>query len=78
VEDNLVYRKGNYWADPSVEQAASYMRWCYEHRAEAAALGAIGQAEVEKNLSVEAAGQRMLDRLSDCAVRCRLSVTVEK
>ena len=78
VEDNAAYRKGNHWADPSVEQAASYMRWCYEHRVEAAALGAIGQAEVRKNLSVEAAGQRMLDRLSDCAVRSRLSGTVAK
>jgi len=78
AQDNRVYRKGNHWADPSVEQAASYMRWCYAHRAEAAALGSIGQAEVEKNLSVETAGQRMLDRLSDCAVHSRVSGAVTK
>jgi glycosyltransferase involved in cell wall biosynthesis len=63
VEDNPVYAKGYCWADPSIEHAASHMRWCYEHRAEGAALGAIARAETGKQLSLEASGQRILELL---------------
>jgi glycosyltransferase involved in cell wall biosynthesis len=62
--DNPIYKRRNHWADPSVQHAASQMRYCFDHRAEAAALGEKGRAEVEQKLSLKAAGQRMAERLA--------------
>jgi hypothetical protein len=44
------------------------MRYCFDHRAEAAALGEKGRAEVELKLSLKAAGQRMAEHLAKVAV----------
>jgi glycosyltransferase involved in cell wall biosynthesis len=63
TEDLPFYRKGCVWADPDIEQAAAHMRWVYEHRAEARALGERGRAEASQILSLDAAGQRMRRRL---------------
>lgn len=63
TESHGNYTKGNFWADPSIDQAASYMRQVFENRAAAAALGARAQMEMVKTLSLQAAGQRMLDRI---------------
>jgi hypothetical protein len=52
---------GFFWAEPSIKQAAAYVRDVYEHRDEACALR--GQAKTQSLLSLEAAGQRMRDRL---------------
>jgi glycosyltransferase involved in cell wall biosynthesis len=78
IDDNPVYAKGNRWAEPSIEHAASCLRWCYDHPAEAAALGAIGQAEARDKFSLEAAGRRMAARLADCAARAHSTRPVAK
>ena len=65
--DNPIYKQGNHWADPSVEHAAAHMRYCFDHRAEAAALGAKGCDEVKEKLSLKAAGERMAAQLADVA-----------
>ena len=62
-EDRPIYTRGNFWAEPSIEQAAAYMRGVYEHRDEARARALRGQAETQSLLSLEAAGQRMRARL---------------
>ena len=62
-EDRPIYTRGNFWAEPSVEQAASFMREVYEHPEEARARAVRGQAETKSLLSLEAAGQRMRARL---------------
>ena len=62
-EDRPIYTRGNFWAEPSIKQAASYMRDVYEHRDEALARALRGQAETQSLLSLEAAGQRMRLRL---------------
>jgi glycosyltransferase involved in cell wall biosynthesis len=62
-EDRPIYTRGNFWAEPSIEQAAAYMREVYEHRDEARARALRGQAETRSLLSLEAAGQRMRARL---------------
>ena len=33
------YEAGAHWADPDIQQASELMRWVFEHREEAAALG---------------------------------------
>ena len=63
--DNPIYKGGNHWADPSIEQAAAFMRQCYEDPASASALAAIGQAEAKEKLSLKAAGRRMAEQLAD-------------
>jgi glycosyltransferase involved in cell wall biosynthesis len=62
-EDRPIYTRGNFWAEPSIKQAAAYMRDVYEHRDEACARALRGQAETQSLLSLEAAGQRMRARL---------------
>jgi glycosyltransferase involved in cell wall biosynthesis len=64
ADDNPIYKEGNHWAEPSIEHAASLMRQCYDDPAKAAALGAVGQAEVKQKLSLKAAGQRMAEQLA--------------
>ena len=58
------YPAGSRWAEPSIKQAAERMRWVYEHRVEAAALGHKAQAELTALLSPKAAGARMAERLA--------------
>jgi glycosyltransferase involved in cell wall biosynthesis len=65
--DNPIYKQGNHWAEPSVAHAAAQMRYCFDHRAEAAALGAKGREEAEEKLSLKAAGERMAAELADVA-----------
>ena len=58
-----LYRSGSVWAEPSEEDAAKKIRWVFEHRAEAAALGRRAQAELRETLSLTGAGERMAARL---------------
>jgi hypothetical protein len=66
-EDRPIYTRGNMWAEPSIEQAAAYMREVYEHRDEARARAERSQAETQSLLSLEAAGKRMRARLDQIA-----------
>src|SRR5208337_5015319 len=59
------YKKGYIWADPSLAEAARWMRWVYEHPREAQALGAKAQQHVRRVLSPEAAAQRMAQRFEE-------------
>jgi glycosyltransferase involved in cell wall biosynthesis len=66
ITQNLpFYRKGCLWAEPSIEQAASWMRWAFDHRDEARELGAKAKVEVTERLSLQAAGERMAQRLHE-------------
>ena len=63
LEDMPTYKKGNRWAEPSLEHAVAHLRYCHENRTAAAALGAVGQAEIREKFSLEAMGRRMVARL---------------
>ncbi len=63
TQDLPVYPRGSVWAEPSLEQAAGWMRWVYEHPDEARALGARAKLQTGLILSPEAAGERMRKRL---------------
>ena len=58
------YEVGMEWAEPSEEHAARLMRRLYEDREFAAMLGARGKADVERTMSLAAAGRRMAERLA--------------
>jgi glycosyltransferase involved in cell wall biosynthesis len=62
-----IYPKGYVWAEPSIDHAASYMRRVYDNREWGRAMAARAQVEMQSALSLEAAGQRMLKRLSEIA-----------
>ena len=64
-EDRPIYTRGNFWAEPSAEQAASYMREVYERPDHARERAARAQPETEKLLSLDAAGERMRKRLHE-------------
>jgi hypothetical protein len=65
ASDNPIYKAGNRWAEPSIEHAASQMRYCFENRAAAAELGAKARDEVKQKLSLKAAGLRMTEQLAN-------------
>lgn len=62
-EDGPIYKRGNQWADPSVDHAAACMRRVFDHREEAAEIGQRGQDDAVKQLAPKAAGERMKARL---------------
>jgi glycosyltransferase involved in cell wall biosynthesis len=63
TEERPLYTKGNFWAEPSVDDAARYMRHVYEHRRAVTERAIAVQPEIQRLLSLEAAGHRMLSRL---------------
>jgi glycosyltransferase involved in cell wall biosynthesis len=67
LKSGPIYLKGSYWAEPSEEQAAAYMRQVFEKRARGAAIGTRAQAELREKLSLKSAGDRMVARLREIA-----------
>lgn len=63
TEDRPIYTLGNFWAEPSIEQASRYMREIYEDQDVARARALRTQAETQSLLSLESAGNRMRSRL---------------
>lgn len=61
--DDLPYPKGCEWADPSVEHAASHLRWVLDNRDEAAALGGRAARHIREVMSPAAAAKRVGERL---------------
>jgi GT2 family glycosyltransferase/glycosyltransferase involved in cell wall biosynthesis len=57
------YERGFRWGEPSIEHAVRHLRWVYEHRDDARALGERARQDVEQRLSFEAAGRRIAERL---------------
>lgn len=53
------------WAEPSVEHAAQLMRRVYENQAWARELGQRAKLSAEANLSLEVAGQKIVNRLEE-------------
>ncbi len=66
-ESGPIYKAGNRWAEPSVEQAAACMRQLFDDRAAAQSLAKRGRADAERLLSPAAAGARMKARLDEIA-----------
>ena len=59
------YDEASRWAEPSLDHAAQLMRRLYTDRAYAAELGARGQADAQRRLSLAQAGQAMVARLKE-------------
>jgi len=57
------YARGQLWADPDIEQAASHMQRVYGDADFAAALGRRAQQDVQRDLSYERVGERIRRRL---------------
>jgi glycosyltransferase involved in cell wall biosynthesis len=67
TEDRPIYTRGNFWAEPSVDQAAAYMRNVYELSDDARARAERAQPDIQRLLSLESAGERMRRRLEEIA-----------
>ena len=62
-EDYGPYMKGSHWADPDVEQAATYMRWIVAHPWQAQRLGRRAAATIQRSFSPHAVGLRIKHHL---------------
>ncbi len=51
------YRKGNWWAEPDVEEAAEFMRMIFEDKAEAKVIGYNGENYIKKFFNAAAVGK---------------------
>ena len=67
VEDRPIYTRGNFWAEPCVDQAAAFMRDVYENRDAARARAQQVQPDIQQLLSLDSAGHRMRLRLDKIA-----------
>ena len=70
-EDRPIYTRGNFWAEPSNEQAAAYLRQVYADLDDARARAQRVRPEIQRLLSLESAGQRMRARLEQIATNRR-------
>ena len=64
-EDSGPYERGTRWAEPNVEHAANLMRWVYEHRAEAEALGARAAADIRRTLDPNTTAAEISQRVRE-------------
>jgi glycosyltransferase involved in cell wall biosynthesis len=64
-----LYPPDGTWAEPDARHAAELLRHVVEHPDEAAAKGRRGREDVARDLSVEAVGERMRERLERLALR---------
>ena len=62
-----VYEPGQRWADPDLDEAASWMRFCHEEEAAAARLAGAGARTIRERCSAEAVGARMRELLEGVA-----------
>src|SRR5204863_9436312 len=62
--DHGPYEKGQRWADPDVEEAASYMRALVDDPSYAARIGAQARETIRTEYSPESIGRRYKARLS--------------
>jgi glycosyltransferase involved in cell wall biosynthesis len=59
------YERGTHWAEADVEHAASLMRWVFENRAEAEALGARGAASIRQTLNPHITAREIVRRVDE-------------
>ena len=57
------YKKGLVWADPDLDHAAELMRYVYENREAAMAIGKKAQEDIQRQLHPLAVGRAMQERL---------------
>ena len=57
------YEKGNEWAEPDVDHAKQFMRWAYENRDAATAIGERGSNDIKQYMSPTIASQEIQARL---------------
>jgi glycosyltransferase involved in cell wall biosynthesis len=62
-----LYRAGQLWAEPDLDQAAWWMRWLWAHPRERVRLGAAGRETIEREYSRATAGAAMRARLEELA-----------
>jgi glycosyltransferase involved in cell wall biosynthesis len=58
---------GQRWAEANINTAARHMRWVYENRAEARALGRRGRERIQRLYNARTVGEAILDALGDLA-----------
>ena len=64
-EDAGSYERGSRWAEPNIEQAADFMHWVYQNRAEANTLGARAAADVRRILDPAKATAEIMQRVRE-------------
>jgi len=62
-KDYAAYKKGNIWADPDVEHAASLMRFVFENPNKAELVAKKGSSFIKNNMNYKVAGKEILTRI---------------
>ncbi|MEG4632613.1 glycosyltransferase [Microcoleus sp. AR_TQ3_B6] len=69
IEDDGPYFKGNVWAEPDLDHAASLMQYVFENYQEAEQVGARAASEIRSLLSPQTVGSKIKIRLEDIMSR---------
>jgi len=65
------YPRGARWAEPSIDDAATKMRWVVDNPAAARRLAERGRLAIQDSLSLADAGRRMTKRLAEISESLR-------
>ena len=72
-QDHGPYKKGNIWADPDVEHAAELMRFVYENRDKAKAVGRQAHHDMVRNFAPKVVGELVKERFAIAARQGKIS-----
>jgi glycosyltransferase involved in cell wall biosynthesis len=64
-KDYGVFKKGNRWADPNIDQAAMFMRKLYEDKAFYNSISLVAQNYIKNNLNIKKASIAIQNRIND-------------
>ena len=65
LEDDLVYKKGNHWADPNIDEAADYMVKLYKDKKYYNKLKENAKKYIEENLSMKNSSKIIEKRIDE-------------
>lgn len=76
--DYGAYKRGNYWAEPDIEEAARLMRYVFENKETGKAVGEKGREYINKFYSPSFAGNVYSQRFNKIMGQCENEVLEEK
>ena len=59
------YDKGNFWAEPCIEQTTGWMQWVVQHPDEAGLIGAQGRRDIQARLNPQVTRGKILARIHE-------------
>ena len=76
--DYRIYKKGNFWAEPDIDEAADHMRRVFGKRSEAEDIGIMGGYFIKKYYSHDTIGELYAKRFNRIMIECEFNALKQK